>query len=147
MFVPALRLALTKIDGTVSPEALACALVDAASLERIESEFEAKINGSKVARGEPPTQLFRSRRTQIEQYTADAAALEAEQLAAFDEMSCITIATILKSGLDTDVQFWTNAAKHTHPADLLVVEELVNAKRALQKSLASCLAASSAHPA
>ncbi len=138
MYVAALRLALTKVDGTVSPRDLACALVDAESLERIGSEFESKINDSKAKRGEK-TKLSESRRAQLAQFQADAESLEAEQLAAFKEMSCAAMVEALKSGLDSDLAFWAQAAKRTHPADLPVVEELVTAKQALQRSLAACL--------
>jgi hypothetical protein len=143
MFATALRIALAKVDGTVSSEALACALVDAESIERIESEFESKINSSKAKRGEKPTKLSKGRQAQVSQYAADAASLQAEQLSTFEEMSRAAVVTALKAGLDSDLQFWANAGKYTHPADLPVVEEFVNAKRALQKSLASCLAGSS----
>jgi hypothetical protein len=140
MFAPALRIAIAKTDGIVSSEALAFALVDAVSLERVESEFESKINSSKAKRGEKPTKLAKSRQAEVNQYAADAAAFQADQLATFEEMSCAAIVVVLKSGLDSDLRFWANAAKYTHPADLPVVEEFVNAKRALQKSLAACLA-------
>jgi hypothetical protein len=140
MFAPALRIAIAKTDGAVSSDSLALALVDAESLERIESEFESKINSSKAKRGEKPTKLPKARQAQVNQYAADAASFQAEQLATFGEMSSAGIVRVLKSGLDSDLQFWANAAKYTHPADLPVVEEFVNAKRALQKSLASCLA-------
>lgn len=138
MFVAALRIASSKADGTVSSQMLARALVDAESLERIESEFESKMNGSKAKRGEN-TKLSKSRQAQLAQYKADAASLEAEPLGAFKEMSCADIVAALRSGLDSDLRFWANAAKHTHPADLPVVEELVSAKRALERSLAACL--------
>ena len=140
MFAPALRIAIAKSDGTSSRDALSRALLDAEALSRIESEFESKINASKAKRGEKPTQLSRSRRAQVNQYAADAESLHAEQLAAFEaEMSAAQILAALKSGLDSDLQFWATAAKYTHPADLAVVEEFVNAKRALQASLALCL--------
>jgi len=138
MFVAALRIALTKADEIVSSPRLACALVDAESLEHIESELESRINDSKAKRGEKP-KLSQSRQAQLAEFEADAASLQSEQLAAFKEMACADIVAALKSGLDSDLEFWANAAKHTHPADLPVVEEFVAAKRALAKSLAACL--------
>lgn len=148
MFAPALRIALAKSDGTVSADALSRALLDAEALSRIESEFESKINASKAKRGEKPTQLSTSRRAQVNQYAADAESLQVEQLAAFNtEMSAAGIVSALKSGLDSDLQFWANAAKYTHPADLAVVEEFVNAKRNLQGSLALCVTRPSASAA
>jgi hypothetical protein len=147
MFAPALRIALAKSDGTASRDALMRALLDAEALARIEAEFESKINATKAKRGEKPTSLSKSRRAEVDQYAADGESLQAEQLAAFEaEMSARQILTALKSGLDSDLKFWSNAAKYTHPADLAVVEEFVNAKRALRASLALCLAGSSAAP-
>ncbi|MGH8524576.1 MAG: hypothetical protein ACREXY_10285 [Gammaproteobacteria bacterium] len=145
MFAPALRIALAKPDCTASHDALSRALLDAEALARIESEFESKINASKARRGEKPTHLSKARRAQVGQYAADAESLHAEQLAAFETgMSAAEILAALKSGLDSDLQFWSTAAKHTHPDDLALVEEFVNAKRALQASLALCLTGPSA---
>ena len=145
MFAPALRIALAKSDGTVSRDALSHALRDAEALSRIECEFESQVNASKAKRGEKPTHLSKSRRAQASQYAADAESLHLEQLAAFEtEMSAVEILAALRSGLDSDLQFWATAAKYTHPADLTLVEEFVNAKRALQTSLALCLTGPSA---
>lgn len=145
MFAPALRIALAKLDGTVSADALSRALRDAEALSQIESEFESKINASKAMRGEKPTRLSKSRQAQVIQYATDAESLQAEQLAAFEaEMSAAEVVAALKSGIDSDLRFWANAAKYTHPADLAVVEEFVGAKRSLQESLALCIARPSA---
>lgn len=45
----------------------------------------------------------------------------------------------LRTGLRSDVKFWSDAAKYTHPADMPVVEEFVNAKRELLAALDECL--------
>jgi len=141
MFVPALRIALAKTNHPATCAALEQALLTAESLARVESDFETKINASKARRGEKPTRLSKSRRAQLSEYADDASALEAEQLAAFDsESSANEILTALKSGLDADLKFWTNAAKYTHPDDMPVVQEFVKAKLELQESLALCLA-------
>jgi hypothetical protein len=144
MFAPALRIVLAKTNVPASRAALEQALLRAESLARVESEFEAKINASKARRREKPTRLSKSRRAQVDEYAEDAATLQAEQLSVFEsELSANEILAALKSGLDTDLQFWANAAKYTHPDDLPVVQEFVKAKLELQESLALCLASGS----
>ena len=144
MFAPALRIARAKTTVLQSCAALEQALLRAEVLARLESEFEAKINASKARRGEKPTKLPKSRRAQLSGYADDASTLQAEQLALFEsELSANEILAALKSGLDTDLQFWAGAAKYTHPEDLPVVQEFVKAKLELQESLALCLASSS----
>lgn len=140
MFAQALRIALAKTNGSEPVTALGQALGDAELLARVESEFEDRINASKASRGEKPTKLSKARRAQVDEYSNDAATLQAEQMTVFDsKLSAIEIVTALKAGLDSDLQFWANAAKYTHPAELPLVQELVDAKVALQASLARCL--------
>jgi hypothetical protein len=113
----------------------------AEDLERIESGFEDKINASKAARGEKPTHLSKARKAQVRGYADDADAMQKEQLALFEaELTSREILTALYAGLQSDLQLWNGAAKHTHPSDMSVVEEFVVAKRRLFESLANCLA-------
>jgi hypothetical protein len=144
MFVPALRIALAKVQDPVSSAALSKALLAAESLAAIEADFESRINASKAKRGEKPTKLSRSRRSQVDQYAADGATLQAEQLAEFEaSLTASQIAAALAAGLGNDLQFWATAAKYTHPDDMPVVNEFVNAKRVLHASLVSFLSSQS----
>ncbi|MCW5658491.1 MAG: hypothetical protein KIT60_12370 [Burkholderiaceae bacterium] len=141
MFASALRIALGKAQGCASAAALSRALLAAESLETIEANFESSINASKAKRGEKPTRLSKSRRSQIDQYTADGAAFQAQQLTEFETaLSASQIVAALAAGLASDLQFWSNAAKYTHPDDLPVVNELVSAKRELHVALKAFLA-------
>ena len=143
MYVQALQIALSKDDGTASQPALQHALLKAETLARVESQFEARINASKASRGEKPTRLSSSRHAEVAGFAADAAELQAEQLVLFQSgFSARKIVAALKSGLDSDLKFWSNAAKYTHPSDLPVVQEFVSAKRELRESLSLCIAGS-----
>jgi hypothetical protein len=140
MFVPALRIAMDKAEAAEERRALENALARAETLARIEAAFEAKINASKAARGEGPTKLSRAKREQLNELSEDQQEVQAEQMAAFDAAtSAGESITALKAGLRTDVKFWSGAAKYTHPADMPVVEEFVNAKRELLMALDECL--------
>jgi hypothetical protein len=136
MFSPALRIALTKTSAPDELEALGKALAKADALERIEAAFESKINASKARRGEGPTRLSKGKRQQLGALAEDEVASRAQQLFVFEEAgSANEIATALRAGLRSDLQFWSGAAKYTHPEDLPVVEEFVNAKRELLGAL------------
>ena len=140
MYVEALQIALSKDDGTASHPALQQAILRAEELARVESQFEARINASKSSRGEKPTKLSKARQAEVDGFATDAAGMQAEQLVLFRaELSAQKIVATLKSGLDSDLRFWANAAKYTHPQDLPVVQEFVNAKRELRESLARCI--------
>jgi 2-keto-3-deoxy-6-phosphogluconate aldolase len=136
MFSPALRIAIAKASAAEELRALEVALTKADALGHIEAAFEARINASKAARGEGPTKLSRAKREQLSDFADDQAALQAQQLVAFEAATSATeIITALSAGLRTDLQFWSGAAKHTHAADWPVVEEFVNAKRELLTAL------------
>ena len=142
MFHAALRLALAKAATPAERAALESALSVAQELERIETGFEDKINASKAARGEKPTHLSKGRGAQVRGYSEDASAMQKEQLALFEaEFSSHEIVRSLHAGLQSDLQFWSGAAKYTHPSDLPVVEEFVGAKKRLFKALSHCLEA------
>lgn len=140
-FVQALQIALTKSDVATARAAVEQAVLRAEALALLESQLEDKINASKAARGEKPTRLSGSRRTEVEGFAKDAAAMQTEQIASFEnETSGFKILAALKSGLVSDLKFWSNAEKHTHPGDMPVVQEFVNAKRELKEALVLCLA-------
>lgn len=140
MYVQALQMALAKDDGTTSRSALQHALLKAETLARVESQLEERINASKASRGEKPTKLSRSRQAEVDGFATDAAGMQAVQLVSFKaEFSARRIVATLKSGLDSDLKFWANAVKYTHPDDLPVVQEFVDAKRELRESLALCI--------
>lgn len=116
-------------------------MLAAENLERIESSFEVKINVSKSARGDKPTQLPKARKAQLRTYANDAAEIQKEQLALFEaELSSRQIVSALHAGLESDLRFWSGTVKHTHPKDMAVVEEFAGAKRRLLASLTHCLA-------
>jgi hypothetical protein len=139
MFSSALRIAIGQASAPDESRALERALEKADALGRIEADFEARIAASKAARGEGPTRLSRAKQEQLSGFAADQAELQAQQMAAFEALTSREIVAALKAGLRTDLQFWSGAAKHTHPADLPVVEEFVNAKRELLAALSECL--------
>lgn len=140
MFSAAIRIAKAKASAPEEFQALEKVLAKAEALDRIEAAFEAKINASKAERGEGPTKLSRARREQLSALADDQVALQAGQLVAFEaSTSASEIVTALKTGLRADLQFWSGAAKYTHPADLPVVEEFVNAKRELLAALIAYL--------
>ena len=140
MFSSALRIAMSKASSPEESFALENALAKAEALGRIEAGFEAKINASKAARGEGPTKVSRAKRAQLSELADDETALQAQQMIAFEALTTAgEIVAALKAGLRTDLQFWSGAAKHTHPADLPVVEEFVNAKRELLAALINFL--------
>jgi len=139
MFVSPLRIAIAKASAPDELRALEVALAKAEALSRIEAAFETKINASKAARGEGPTKLSRAKREQLGEFADDQKELEAQQLVAFEAAaSAKEIITALRAGLRADVQFWSGAARYTHPADMPVVEEFVNAKRELLNALNDC---------
>jgi hypothetical protein len=143
VYVQALQIAISKDDGTASRPALQQALLKAEALARVESQFESRVNASKASRGERPTKLSKSRQAEVDGFATDSAGLQAEQLVLFrSELAAHEIVQALKSGLDSDLKFWSTAAKHTHPGDLPVVQEFVDAKRELRESLALCIAGS-----
>ena len=145
MFSPALRIAIGKASAPEEVRALENALAKADALARIEAAFEAKINASKAARGEDPTRLSRAKREQLSDFANDQSALQAQQLVEFEALnSAKEIVTALKGGLHSDLQFWSGAAKYTHPGDLPVVEEFVNAKREMLAALNDFLKSRSA---
>ena len=140
MYVQALQIAISKADGTASEAALRQALLRAEALAQVESQFETRVNASKASRGEKPTKLSKSRKAEVDGFATDAAALQAEQLAMFKSgSSSREIVASLKSGLDSDLKFWSTAVKHTHPGDLSVLQEFVNAKRELRDALTLCI--------
>jgi hypothetical protein len=140
MYVQAIQIALSKNTDSAWHRLLEQALHKAEKLALVESQLEAKINASKASRGEAPTKLSKSRRAEIESLDNDAACLHAEQLARFkSEFSARKIIATLRSGLDSDLKFWSSAAKHAHPEDLPTVQEFIDAKRELRESLALCL--------
>ena len=143
VYVQALQIALSNDDGSASKLALQEALLKAEALARVESQFESRINASKASRGEKPTKLSKSRQAEVDGFASDAAGLQAEQLVSFKSgYTARKIAAVLKSGLDSDLKFWSNAVKYTHPGDLPLVQEFVTAKRELRESLSLCLAGS-----
>lgn len=143
MFVPALRIALSKVQDSASSAALSRALLAAESLAAVEANLESRLNASKAKRGEKPTKLSKSRRSEVDQYAADGAASQAEQLAEYEAgLGASQIVAALVAGLGSDLQFWATAAKYTHPDDMPVVNEFVNAKRELHASLVSFLSSS-----
>ncbi len=145
MYIQALQIALSKNADSAWRKLLEDALHKAEVLALVESQLEAKINASKASRGETPTKLSKSRRAEIDSFDNDAVSLQAEQLERYkSESSAREIVATLKSGLNSDLKFWSDAVKHAHPGDLPVVQEFIDAKRELQKSLALCLAD---HPA
>ncbi len=145
MFVPALRVAMDKAEAPDERRALENALGKAEALACVEAGFETRINASKAARGEGPTKLSRAKREQLDELSNDQKELQAEQMTAFDAAtSAGEIVAALKAGLRTDVKFWSGAAKYTHPADMPVVAEFVNAKRELLAALDECLKSRSA---
>jgi hypothetical protein len=140
MFSSPLRIAITKASTPEEVRVLEIALAKADALGQIEGAFESKINASKAARGEGPTKLPRAKREQLSEFADDQAALQAQQLVAFEAAtSAMEIVTALTAGLRSDLKFWSGAAKYTHAADLPVVEEFVNAKRELLTALNDCL--------
>ena len=145
MYVEALQIALSKTADSAWRRLLEQALHKAEVLALVESQLEAKINASKASRGEKPTKLSKSRRAEIDSFDNDAACLHVEQLARYkSESSAREIVATLKSGLDSDLKFWSSAAKYSHPRDLPTVQEFINAKRELRESLALCLTSYSA---
>lgn len=136
MFAQALSLALDHSASAAQRAALEDALRQAVRLTEVESNFEARINESKARRGAPPTKAPPS----VEAAIPSAEVIEAEQIASLQGLPATEIVQALKSGLDFDVQFWTGSLKQTHQADRPVVQELIDAKLALQAVLARCLA-------
>ena len=136
MFTPSLRIALGKADSDSEGSALGECLRFAEALDEIESNFESRINASKADRGVKPTSLSAAKRSELSGYQSDADELAKQQLLQFEALlSAKEIASALRSALESDMKFWNSAAKHTHPADLPVVHELVGAKRSLLDAL------------
>lgn len=136
MFASALRVAIAKAATPEQLRGLETALAKAEALGHIDAAFATRINASKAARGEGPTKLSRAKKAQLSECAADEAALKAQQLVEFEAApSANWIVASLKSGLCSDVKFWSGAAKFTHAADWHVVEEFVNAKRELLAAL------------
>lgn len=143
MFVPALRIALGKMGPLSDRSLFEQALSAAQALELVAAGFEERINANKAARGEKPTRLSKGQRAQIESYTSDAQALEREQLAIHEaELSPQEIVQALRTGLQSDLTFWSGAAKYAHADDRAIVEEFVAAKQRLLVNLDAILNAS-----
>jgi hypothetical protein len=140
MYVQALQIALSKNVDSAWHELLEQAKAKAETLALVESQFEAKVNASKASRGEKPTKSSKARRAEIDSFDVDAAALDADLLSQYSsEFSARQIVATLESGLESDLKFWSSAAKHSHPDDLPTVQEFIDAKRELRESLAHCL--------
>jgi hypothetical protein len=136
MFAPALRIAQEKSRSSSGRTLLALAQGAADALEAVEAAFEERINASKAARGEKPTRLSKGRQAQVDGYAKDAAAMQREQLSVYEaELGPLDIVVALRDGLRRDLGFWNGVAKHAHPADRPIVEELVAAKRTLLAAL------------
>jgi hypothetical protein len=137
MFAPFIRLAASKARSTVERGMLAQVLALAVRLDEIEASFESNINGSKAARGESPTKLPKAKRAELHHFEEDANELEGQQLVAFGAMTySADVIAALHTGMESDVKFWKQAQRHTHPADAPVVKELVEAKIRLFESMA-----------
>ena len=127
------------IAKTTSPEELdllseISKLAD--TLDALESSFEERINSNKALRGEKPTRLTRSKKTEIDQYKKDADDLANQLTKDFMLMETAKdIIQAIRSGFDSDIAFWKQAVKYAHPADLPVVDEFLSAKIKLRDAL------------
>jgi hypothetical protein len=112
----------------------------AAELTALETTFEERINTSKVSRGEKPTKLGQTRKQELDRYDKDADEITsqlAQDLASMEHPAEV-IRTVYV-GLNSDVTFWKQAHKHTHPADMSIVSEFLQAKTRLRDAMASYL--------
>ena len=140
MYVQAIQIALSKSDSQTARESLASVLRHAEELARLEADFEAKLNALKQARGEGPTKLTKARSADVRGFAEDAKEMEAQQLILFErEMTSAQIVRSLFGALRSDLKFWQNAAKYTHPGDMPVLEEIMKAKTQLKDSMSEHL--------
>lgn len=136
MFAPFIRLAVSKTRSTAEHGMLAQILSLAVHLDEIEASFESSINASKAARGESPTKLSKAKRAELQHFEEDAKEMEGQQLIEFEAMmSSKDVIAALHTGMESDVKFWKQVQRHTHPADAPVVQELVEAKIKLFESM------------
>ena len=131
-----IHVARTKAESPEDAQALD-AIADAArELDAIGAAFEQKIRASKALRGEQPTRLPRNTRDELSSYERDAAELNeslARDLEAFPDAQ--SVIKVLLPAMEQDVVFWTSAVAHTHPADVPILAELVQAKARLRDAM------------
>jgi hypothetical protein len=119
-------------------------------LERIEPVFEKvcaldntfieRVNASKGARGEEPTKLRKAKREEVDGYASDAKEAEENLTRDFAMLPGASIVWALCYGLDTDISFWSSQGlKYSHPAERLIIEESLQAKRRLREDFAEFL--------
>jgi hypothetical protein len=141
MFTPSVRIALSKSRSPGERADFFTMLERAEQLDKVESEFQSKINASKAVRGEGPTLLSKGKRAQLQHLAQDEREMASEQLITLESMpTAAAVVRVLHSGLQSDVAFWQQAPKHTHAADLHVVQEFIEAKASLLESLTAFLA-------
>ena len=140
MLAPSLQVAFTKANTGQEQRLLKGLVALATRLDRVEADFERKINANKALRGEAPTKLTRAKREQLAQLAVDERELEAEQLVHLEALpSARDIVDALRPAIEHDVQFWSQAKKHAHAADEPVIEELANAKKMLLQAMTEYL--------
>ena len=140
MLAPSLQVALTKARTGEEQRSLERLVALATQLDRVEADFEHKINASKALRGEAPTKLTKAQRERLAELAADERELEAEQLVDLEVLSSAReIVEALHLGMEDDIRFWGQTKKHAHAADWPVIEELVSAKNALFQAMAEYL--------
>ena len=112
----------------------------AETLDTLESYIEDRINRNKALRGEKPTRLPRSKKSEINQYKNDADNLMSQM-----KSDCMLmdnpkdIIRAIFSGFGSDIAFWTQAVKYAHPADKAIVDEFLAAKIKLRDTMAAYL--------
>jgi hypothetical protein len=108
----------------------------AANLAAFELTFEERINANKALRGEKPTPLQRKKKRELTEYDKDAEELTSQLAQEFASMeNAHDIIQALCAGLNTDIRFWEQAHKYTHPADLPIVSEYLSAKTRLRDAM------------
>jgi hypothetical protein len=139
MFEHSVKLAIHKAATEQEHLALRSVCAVAVALDEQERTFEARINESKARRGEPPTQLSKAKRQEVDQYARDAEELTKEQLRQFEALDAWAIVFSLHMALETDARFWSKAHLKAHPSDASIIQDFAQAKADLRDALASFL--------
>lgn len=141
MFRRHIELAISKAQSDAQRDALHPIVLIAAALDEQEQTFEARMNASKAARGEGPTRLSKSKRSEVDRYAADAREMGEEQLREFAELDDPWLIVFsLHAGMVHDVDFWSKPDPGGHPSDAVIVREFLQAKIELRDALAAYLA-------
>jgi hypothetical protein len=135
------RIAAEKAKTPAAHGALQALAELAAAYEDADASFPLRINASKAARGEKPTDISPSMREKLSSLEADRTALDddlARQFSALPDSESIVRA--LHHAMSSELPTAEKNLKYFHPSDLPIGKDIVERKSQLVAAMASFLA-------